>query len=74
MRHHRQTAASTSPRLSWKDIRPLARANGYILTPMAQGVYAAFPEGTSPDHPMAAICDYPKTMAGILIDRLSRRA
>lgn len=72
MRHH-TTRTKQASRLSWKDIRPLARANGYTLTPMTQGAYAAFPEGTSPDHPMAAICDYPKTMAGILIDRLSRR-
>ncbi len=70
MRHHRQNA---TPRLNWKALRPLARANGYTLAPMAQGVYAAFPEGTSPDHPLGVICDYPKTMAGILIDRLPRR-
>lgn len=73
MRHHRQTAASTSPRLNWKALRPLARANGYTLAPMGAGAYAAFPEGTSPDHPLGVVCDYPKTMAGILIDRLSRR-
>ena len=61
-------------RLSWKDIRPLARANGFTLAKVSPSHYAAFPNGTSPDHPAAAICDYPKTMAGILIDRLSRRA
>lgn len=70
MRHHVPAAR----RLSWKDIRPLARANGFTLTKLSASRYAAYPAGTSPDHPRAAICDYPKTMAGILIDRLSRRA
>jgi hypothetical protein len=63
-----------APRLSWKSIRPLARANGFTLTRIGGNLYAAYPSGTSPDHPRAAICDYPKTMAGILINRLSRRA
>ncbi len=63
----------TKPRLSWKSIRPLARACDFTLAPIAPGRYAAYPQGTGPEHPQAVICDYPKTMAGVFINMLSRR-